>query len=237
MKYIVGLLLTCISLSAIAQQPEDKEHYKKMPLMTLGLGGSFQQFDGLNSRIASLPQYSKLPKDAATISLGWLKEQHRIVTAGEITAGSAMSGHQDRKSSTVRYLGLNLNIGYDLLKSEKTMLYPFAGLGYQSYQALFYKDNSNVDFNDVLQSPAVQNSISSVKFNNAFLVYRLGFAVSIKSPKCPSSSIGIQAGYAGSFKKSNWRSNENQVLNNSPEDKLSQFYISLKFMNKPWMMK
>jgi hypothetical protein len=148
-----------------------------------------------------------------------------------------MSGRQDKKSSTVRYIGLNLDLGYDLLKNEKIMLYPLAGLGLQGYQALVHKDNSNVAFNDVLQSQAVQNSISSVKFNNAFLVYRLGVGVSIKSPKCPSSSIGIQAGYAGSFKKNSWRSNENQVLNNSPEDKISQFYISLMFMNKPWTMR
>ena len=240
MKSIVCLLLISISLSATAQHQEDKEHDKKfkvLPLITRGLGGSIQQFDGLNGRIASLPQYKKLRNDAATISLGWLKEEHRFITAAGITAGSSMSGNNDKKSSSIRYLSFNADLGYDLLKSERIMLYPLAGLGFQKYQALFYKDNSGVNFNDVLQSPDVQNSISSVKFNNAFLVYRLGFGVSVKSPKCPSSSIGIQAGYTGSFKKNSWRSNENQMLNNAPEDKVSQFYISLILMNKPWMMR
>jgi hypothetical protein len=205
MKAFVCLLLISISLSSAAQHPKDKEHDKKfqfLPLITRGLGGSIQQFDGLNSRVANLPQYKELPNYAATLSLGWLKEQNRFITAAGITAGSSMSGDRDKKSSTVRYIGFNADLGYDLLKSEKIMLYPLAGLGFQMYQALFYKDNSSVNFNDVLQSPAVQNSISSVKFNNAFLVYRLGFGVSVKSPKYPSNPmIGIQAGYTGSFKQ------------------------------------
>jgi hypothetical protein len=121
------------------------------------------------------------------------------------------------------------------VKDERITFYPFAGLGAQKYQALFYRDNSSINFDDVLASPAVQNSISSVKFNNGFLVYRLGFGFSLKSPKYPAS-IGVQAGYTGSFKKNAWRSNEGQTLRNAPEDRISQFYISLVLTNKPWMM-
>jgi len=239
MKFLICFLLISISLSASPQQQEDKGTGKKVhsfPLIIRGLGSSFQQFDGLNSRIANLTQYEKLRNDAAVISLGWLKEKHRFISIAGITAGSTMSGHQDKKSSSIRYLGFNADLGYNLFKSEKIMLYPLAGLGFQQYQAIFYKDNSGVNFDDVL-STALQNSISSVKVNNAFFVYRLGFGVTVKFPKCPSGSIGIQAGYTGSFKKNNWRSNESQVLNNAPDDKISQFHVSLIFINKPWMMK
>jgi len=240
MKFLICFLLISISLSASPQQQEDKGTGKKVhsfPLIIRGLGSSFQQFDGLNSRIANLTQYEKLRNDAAVISLGWLKEKHRFISIAGITAGSTMSCHQDKKSSSIRYLGFNADLGYNLFKSEKIMLYPLAGLGFQQYQAIFYKDNSGVNFDDVLQSTALQNSISSVKVNNAFFVYRLGFGVTVKFPKCPSGSIGIQAGYTGSFKKNNWRSNESQVLNNAPDDKISQFHVSLIFINKPWMMK
>jgi len=234
MKVIISILLLGISLSSNAQHGKKD---KFLPLITRSVGGSFQQFDGLNSRVANLPQYKQLKDHAATLGLGWLKERNRIISGGGITIGSSMSGERDKKSSTIRYIGFNADLGYDLLKTEKIMLYPLAGLGFQKYQAIFYKDNSAVDFNDVLQSPAVQNSISSVKFNNSFLVYRLGFGISVKSSKYPSNSIGIQAGYTSSFKKHAWRSNENQVLGNAPEDKISQFYIGLVLTCKPWLMK
>src|SRR6185295_8000418 len=130
-----------------------------------------------------------------------LKERNRVISNAGVMIGSSMSGHRDEKSSTIRYLGFNADIGYDVLKSDMIMLYPFAGLGLQAYQAVFYKDNSVVDFDDVLGSSAVQNSITPVKFKNRFVVYRAGFGISFKSPKDPSNSIGIQAGYTGSFKK------------------------------------
>ena len=230
-------MLIGISLSSAAQH--HKEHDKKdhfLPLITRGLGGSIQQFDALNGRIAGLPQYKELRNYAGTLSLGWFKERNQFISDAGITAGSSMSGDRDKKSSTIRYIGFNANIGYDVLESEKIMLYPLAGIGFQKYQAIFYKDNSGVDFNNVLQSSTVQNSISSVKFNNAFLVYRVGFGVSVKSPKYPSNSIGIQAGYTGSFKKHAWKSNEDQVLRNAPEDRVSQFYVSIVLTSKPWFM-
>ena len=146
-----------------------------------------------------------------------------------------MSGHRDEKSSTIRYIGVNLNLGYDVMKSDRFMLYPMAGLGLQKYQALFYKDNSAVGFNEVLQSPTVQNNISSVKFTNAFALYRFGLGFSVKAPNYPAA-IGIEAGYTGSFKKHEWRSNEDQTLANAPEDRVSQFFISLVLMSKPFSM-
>lgn len=208
-----------------------------MPSITRSIGGSFQQFDGLNSRVANLPQYEQLKDYAATLGLGWFKEKNQLISNMGISIGSTMSGHRDEKSSTIRFIGFNADIGYDVLKNEKITLYPLVGLGFQKYQAKFYKDNSQVDFDDVLESPAVQNSIQSVKFNNSFFVYRAGLGVAFKSPKYPSNSIGLQAGYTGSFRKNEWRSNEDQTLNNAPSDRIGQIFVSLVLTSKPWMMK
>ncbi|HRN48722.1 MAG TPA: hypothetical protein PKW69_11870, partial [Niabella sp.] len=71
---------------------------------------------------------------------------------------------------------------------------------------------------------------------NHFWVYRAGAGISFTSPKYPSGSIGLQAGYTGSFRKSAWRSRENQLLRNAPKDGISQFYISLILTGKPRMM-
>ena len=242
MKFTVFcFLLFAVSFSANAQHSmwhhkSDKEKMaQNPPSITRTLGASFQKFDGLSSRLTGLPQYQELKKSTATIGLGWLHEMNRVVSDAGITLGSSMSGHRDKKSSTVRYIGFNANLGYDVLKSEKITLYPLLGLGYQGYQAVFYKDNSGINFNDVLTSPAVQNAISPVRFTNGFLVYRAGAGVLFKSPKCPSGSIGLQAGYTGSFKKRAWRSNEGQALRNAPEDQISQFYVSLVLASNSWM--
>jgi len=234
MKIIISFFFFGIALSSYAQH--DNKNGTR-PMITHIIGGSFQQFDGLNSRVANLPQYKQLKDYAAVLGLGWLKERNRLISAGSFSIGSSMSGGHDEKSSTIRYFALNADIGYDLLKSEKIMLYPLAGLGFQKYQAIFYKDNSSVAFDDVLESPEVQNSISSTRFTNPFFVYRLGIGFLVQSPKDPRFSIGIQAGYSGSFKKSSWRSNENQSLGNAPGDKISQFYFGLVLTSKGMFMK
>lgn len=233
MKIIISLFLLGMVLSSNAQD----EKKTRVPQITHSIGGSFQQFDGLNSRVANFPKYKKLQDHGGTLGLGWIKERNQLLAIGTFTLGSTMSGDRDKKSSTLHYYGLTADIGYDVIKSERVMLYPLAGLGYQRYQAIFYKENSTIDFDDVLQSPVVRNSISSVKFNNSFLVYRLGFGVLLRSPKDPSKSIGIQAGYAGSFKDRAWKSNEDQTLDNAPVDKINQFFVGLVLTSKPMFMK
>ena len=231
MKKIIFFFFLGIASASYAQ------HGGVTPMASFTIGGSFQQFDGLNSRVAGHPQYKQLRDNGGTLGIGWLKERNRLISNGGLTIGSSMSGSKDEKSSTIRYYSITADIGYDILKSESTMLYPFAGLGFQKYQAIFYKDNSTVMFNDVLESTEVQNSIKSVRFNNPFFVYRLGFGFSVKSPKYPSCSIGIQAGYTGSFITNSWKSSENQALGNAPQDKVSQFFIGLVLTSSHMGMK
>ena len=237
MKLIAYLALVAISLPSAAQHNKDNNRkHGDMPLVTRSLGGSFQKFDGLNDRVAGLASYEQLKDYTATLGLGWLKERNGVISNAGVMIGSSMSGHRDEKSSTIRFIGINADIGYDVLKNDMIMLYPFAGLGFQAYQAIFYKDNSAIDFDDVLGSSVVQNSITPVKFKNTFLVYRAGFGISFKSSKYPSNSIGIQAGYTGSFKKNDWRTNDSQSLSNSPEDRISQIFVSLIVTSKPGFM-
>ncbi|MEO6549712.1 MAG: outer membrane beta-barrel protein [Ferruginibacter sp.] len=233
MKIIFSSLLLLSVVSSKAQQSMQSGN---MPMVTRSIGASFQKFEGLNSRVAESPQFDQLKSHTATLGLGWIKEKNQIVSEGGVTVGSSMSGDRDKKSSTVRYAAINANIGYDVIKSDRVLLYPLVGLGGQAYQAIFYKDNSAVRFDDVLQSPVVQNNIQSVRFNNMFFVYRLGVGFAIKSPKNLGSAIGLQAGYTGSFKSRSWRSNEGQMLANSPEDKISQYFVSLVFSCKPMFM-
>jgi hypothetical protein len=113
------------------------------------------------------------------------------------------------------------------------MLYPLVGIGLEKYQARFFEDNSEVPFDNVLANPALRNAIRPVDFKNRFFNYRLGAGVQFSSAKHPAHSIGLQAGYTGSFKKNDWRSSDDQALQNAPEDRLSRFHVSLVFGFKP----
>ena len=232
MKTIISLLLLCFCLTSFAQ--EDKK-FDFMPDMSRGLGVSFQKFDGLNSRIANFPQYKQLPDHTGVLQLGWFKEKHQFISNFNFMAGSSMSGNKNEKSSTIRYLGVGADIGYDFIKNEKVMLYPLVGLGYQAYQARFYRDNSAVDFNAVLQSTNVQNSVNPLDLKNGFFNYRLGFGLATKFAK-NACSFGIQAIYTGSFSDQTWKSGQNQTLANAPSDKLSQVYAGLVLTCRPFYM-
>jgi len=224
MKSVILFSLLAISLFSTAQ--EKKGNY--MPIMTKGIGVSFQKFEALNSRIANYPQYASLKDHMWTLSVGSMHVKKNFISQFTITGGSSMSGDREKRSSALRFLSGGLDVGYDLIPSDKVMLYPLVGIGAEGYQALFYKDVSGVDFNDVLNSSTVQNSIRSVRFSNAFITYRLGMGFALKSPKS-SNTIGIQAGYTGNFKDRAWKSSENQTLAGAPVDNLSRFNISLVF--------
>lgn len=235
MKITFLALFTAISLGSFAQK--DNKHWEKVPMLsTVNIGVSFQKFDGLNSRIAAFPQYKELRDYMGTLTLGSMVTKNNFISSLSLTGGSSFSGDRDKRSSALQFLAGQFNIGYDFIPGDKFMLFPLVGVGFEGYQAKFYKDNSGVNFNDVLNSPGVQNSIRPVKFTNKFATYNLGFGFTVKSPKC-NNSIGIQAGYTGSFKDKAWKSSDNQELANAPVDKLSRFQVGLIFTGMPHSMK
>ncbi len=226
------LLLACVGVFA---QDKSKWNMDMFPELSRAAGVSFQKFDGLNSRIANFPQYKELRDATGVLQLGWFKENHQFIHQINLMAGSSMSGDRNKRSSTIRYLGAGAEIGYDFIKSDKIALFPLAGLGYQAYQARFFKDNSSVNFNDVLASSTVQNNIKSLDLTNGFFNYRLGIGVAATSAKY-HCSIGIQGMYTGSFSDRAWHSSQGQMLDNAPRDKLSQFYAGLVITCRPFAM-
>jgi hypothetical protein len=228
MKKLILPVLLFISLSTLAQS--DTEVSNEAPInqiFTHGIGFSYQEFNGLNGRIANFSQYKKLRNHTGTLQLGWLKERKGLISGLGFGVGSSMSGDRDKKSSTIRFFGFSADIGYNFSKNQRVMIYPLVGLGVERFQARFFKDNSAVPFDDVLSDVAEQASIRPVDFTNTFFNYRAGFGLILRSGKNPNHSIGLQAGYTGSFKDKAWRTQNDQVLANSPEDKLSRFYATL----------
>jgi hypothetical protein len=232
MRTIISLLFVSICFFSFGQDNMKMDFF---PEMSRAAGVSFQKFDGLNNRIANFPQYKQIRNATGVLQLGWFKESHQFISQMNLMAGSSMSGDRDTRSSTIRYLGAGIDIGYDFIKSDKVALFPLVGLGYQAYQARFFRDNSSVDFNSLLQSPTVQNNIHSLDLTNGFFNYRLGAGIAATSPK-HHASIGIQALYTGSFQDRAWRSSQDQTLSNAPADKLSQVYIGLVLTASPFFM-
>jgi opacity protein-like surface antigen len=228
MKITFFTVLTILSLTGTAQTGRKWHSGSMTPVQ--GIGISFQQFSGLNSRIAAFPQYKTLRDYMGTISLGSRNIRKNFISEFSLTGANSMSGNRNRRSSNLRSLGAQLNLGYDVIPAERIMLYPMAGIGVEGLQAKFYKDNSAVNFNDVLGSSSTQNAISAVKFTNSFLTYNLGLGFSFKPAKC-NGSIGIQGSYTGSFDSRAWKSSDRQELANAPEDRLSRFQVGLVFSN------
>lgn len=234
MKTILVVCLMAVSTLGFSQESR-KTGFTSY--MMHGIGASFLEFEGLNGRIADLPQYRELKEHMGTLQLGWVKQRNNFISGFAFTAGSSMSADRDERSSTIRYLGVNTEIGYNLLNSERIMVYPLVGIGYERYQAKFFKDNTAVDFNDVLESSAAQSNIRPVDFKNSFVTYRAGAGISFKCPKMPSHSIGLHAGYTGSFSENEWRSSDNQELKDAPTDRLGRIFVSLVFMGQPKFMR
>ncbi len=155
-----------------------------------------------------------------------LNEHHRVVSDMNAMIGSSFSGHS-KKGSVIRELGANIGIGYDVLDNKNVSLYPLIGLGFEGFQARFYRDNSAVPFDNLLENPAAQSDLGPLEFTNIFFNYRAGFGVSFRSDKVPGGSIGLRAMYTGSFTSHSWKSKDGQSLMDVPEDRLSQFHIGL----------
>jgi len=233
MKTIMLFALSTFSLSAMAQEKNDQKTNRDkmssmMPLMMNGIGMSFQNFDGLNHRIAGFPQYKGLNNRIYTLTAGSMHVMHNFVSQLSITGGSSLTGKPSEKSSTLRTIGGGIDLGYDVIPSSSVMLYPLVGLGAETFHAIYYRDVSAVEFDAAANSTTIQNSIRKTKFVNSAFTYRLGMGLSFKAPK-DCGSIGIQAGYVSGFHDENWKSAEYQDLNNAPHDIIKRFSVSLIF--------
>lgn len=230
MKITLLAVLTMLTLSINAQNDKKMKWQAGNMTSIQGIGVSFQQFSGLNNRVAGNPQFKTLRDYMGTITLGSRMVNKNFISDLTITGANSMSGNRSKKSSTLRSLAAGISLGYDFIPSEKFMLYPMVGIGIEGLQAKFYRDHSAVNFNDVLNNTNTQNAISAVKFTNAFATYNLGGGFSVKPAKC-NGTIGIQASYTGSFSSQAWKSSERQELANAPEDRLSRFNVGLVFSN------
>jgi hypothetical protein len=194
---------------------------------TLGLTN--QKFDNLNARIDGYPQYKALPEWIFSLGMGSIYEKGHFVALNGLSVGYAMNGNKENKNSTLAYLGINGDIGYNFFgPTSRAKVFPTVGLGLEGYRARFNKEVGDVSFNSVLGNNDLQNDVRSVTFYNLFFNYRAGLNFALESPD-KSGTIGLQVGYTGSFTETAWKINYNQKLQNAPEDKLNRMFANLYF--------
>ena len=222
-------LTICLSIMSMVTnaQSGSKPEVKRYFFHSHGI--SFQKFENLNNRIAAYPQYEQAKNSIGTLQFGMISERNKLVTSFNFNAGSSFSGDREKKSSNTRFLGLSADVGYNLLKSNRVSIFPFAGLGYENYTMTFNKNVSSVPFDSVLQSNNFQQRVENVVFNNSFFVYRLGFGIFVSSKKHVQNSLGFQLGYTGGFGEQEWKINKTQTLLNGPKDELSKLWASILF--------
>ena len=185
-------------------------------------GFSFQKFENLNTRIKAFPQYEQLKKTTGTLQFGLFTEYDKIIVGYSGNFGSSLSGDKNKKSSATKFLGGLIDVGYSIFKTERISIFPYAGLGYERFKAVFNKDISAIAFDSVLVSNSVRQNTEQLIFTNAFAVYRVGVGTFVTSKKYPQNSVGLQVGYSGSFGENDWKINNTQTVFNSPKDKLSK---------------
>lgn len=221
--FFATLLLTNIYCVAQKKHTENFRVY-------WGLGVITEKFQNLNNRIASHPEYEQLPNAEAVFNLGWVAEADKAIIDFNMFFGGSISGDPKKKSTNIGAFGTSLNLGYNFSANKNIRFYPFASLGYQAFETRLNKDVSSIPFDSVLQSSSTLQRTNRVIFNNNFFVYKLGVGVDLLNKKDNRKGLGLRAGYAGSFTSHEWTINDTQVLSNSPNDKLDQWFFTLQFM-------
>lgn len=220
-------LTFCLIIFSMATHAQNMGKTKVKRYFFHSHGISFQKFENLNKRVVANPQFEEAKNSTGTLQFGTFAERKRLITGFSINAGNSLSGDREKKSTSTSFIGLSADVGYNLLKSSHVLLYPFAGLGYETYKVKYNRDVSSIPFDSVLLSNNFQQRAENLVFNNSFLVYRVGMGMVITSKKHVRNSIGLQVDYSGSFKENHWKINNSQTLLNSPADKLSKISASV----------
>lgn len=227
MKQLLStLILMSFSIFAFGQK-ENKSKPNRYLYHTHGI--SFQKFDNLNNRVTANPIYEPIKSNVGTFQFGFIGERNKVSYNTGITVGNSFSGKKETRSTSSRVFGYSLDIAYKVFAKNRFSIAPFAGIGLDNYTIKFNRDNSSVPFDSVLANANILQKTSPVVFHNTFFNYRAGLSFTYKSSKMPQNAVGLEAGYSGSFSKSDWKINSTQTLNSSPVDGLSKIYGQLIF--------
>lgn len=224
MKNVV-LVMLCLFVCAFAYSqttaPQAYERDKALHLY-VGIGGAYNNYKNLNAvfKDYDLPSVGKFTlTDFIEADL-----RHKNFLIG--LAGNM--GFSYKKTDDYNSMLLNfepqLNVGYYVVNNKNFHLAPQVGIGYFSSAVNLTQRKNIDDFNEVL---AGKNSIA---INQSTAVLDFGLRFDFADFTKVKSGIGsIRLGYKYGLSERGWGIDvtNNSTVDNSPKDRINQFYVML----------
>jgi hypothetical protein len=186
----------------------------------IGIGGGYNDYKNLNATLKdnSLPTVGKFTL-ANSLEADM---RHRNLLMG--LAGNMGFSYKrtDDYNSLLFNLGGQLNVGYYVFNNKNFHLAPQAGIGFFSSAVNLTQRKDIDDFNEVLTG---KNSIS-INQTVPVLDFCLRFDVA-DFTKAKTGAGSIRLGYKYGLSNHGWGIDisNNSTVNNSPEDRINQFYV------------
>lgn len=224
-------LITSIFLLAIPALVfcQDAEAKKATRFLYHSHGVSFQKFKNLNQRVTTNNLYEPVGNNVATFQFGFIAERKNFFYNTGLTIGSSFTGKKNTRSTNIKVLEYNVDIGYNILQSNRFIVAPILGLGYSMYNVRYFRDLSSIPFDTIVASVPAQSQTGAFSLENSFINYRAGLNLTVKSTRNNHSAVALQVGYVHSFSDNDWKVNKFQTLANSPNDALSKVFTNLVF--------
>jgi hypothetical protein len=216
---MLALLLIVYTMShAQMQQPKSYDASKAIQFY-FGIGAAHANHKNLNNALldADLPSVGNW----AMSSIAEVDLRHNNFLIGLTSNMNFSPKRNDDYNTSLMSLYGGLNVGYYIVNASKFHLAPQVGIGYNAAMAKITKRSGYAGFNDVLSHR------NSIDLNQGVPV--LDFALKFDCAdftKTATHLTGVRLGYKLGLDKRGWGIDEtsNSTLNNSPEDRLSQFY-------------
>jgi len=222
MKYIVLIILCSSAVIMSYSQTSASQTYDANEALQLyvGIGGGYNDYKNLNATLKdnNLPTVGKFTL-ANSLEADM---RHKNLLMG-LSGNMGFSNKKtDDYNSLLLTLGGQLSAAYYVLNNRNFHLAPQLGIGFFYSAVNLTQRNGFVDFNEVLEN---KNSIS-IDQAVPVLDFCIRFDVA-DFTKAKSGAGSIRLGYKYGLSNRGWGIDvsNNSTVNNSPEDRINQFYV------------
>ena len=222
MKNIVLLMLCLTVFAGVNAQTDSSQAFDphKALMLYIGFGGGYNDYKNLNAVLEDndLPTVGKF---TLTNCLE-VDRRHDNFLIG-ISGGMGLSYRRpDNYNVFLANFNGSLNIGYYVYNNKSFHLAPQAGIGFFS-SFINHSQRSDIeDFNELLEG---KNSIS-INQTAPVVDFCLRFDMA-DFTKARTGAGSIKVGYKLGLSKHGWGidASNNSSIDNSPEDRINQFYV------------
>lgn len=224
------LITFFISISVANAQSVIPKTCDKKSSSWVGISSNYYDFTNLNKKISQYNNlYENTPKFTFGLHYGIESNLPKSFTKLQFSLNANKKGNASKKNTSLLMLDFGYDFGYKIIDKNNFTVAPFLGAGINTAIVTFRKDLSAITIDSLFTSSTAQQYAESIKLKNSFFCLRSGIAFTFLDRKDQNPTASIVLGYNMSFKNSAWKYNDEQVLLNSPADKLNMFYISLQF--------